>query len=209
MHRNVVTLILLSVLAQFSLSSCEALRPISYVPPDRDRGAVYDNDPILFEKVRERPREEPATVKEPVFGEPALVVEPKGDEALRQNIVDFAQQFVGTKYKIAGKVPSTGFDCSGFTGYVMNEFGVRLSASSKYQEKDGTPISVSEVRTGDLIFFRRDKNGTVFHVSLVISNDQDGLYVVHSTSSRGVVVDNLHTSSYWKAKYATACRVIP
>jgi cell wall-associated NlpC family hydrolase len=92
---------------------------------------------------------------------------------------------------------------------VMNEFGVRLSASSKYQEKDGTPIPVSEVRTGDLIFFRHDKNGTVFHVSLVISNDEDGLYVVHSTSSRGVVVDNLHTSSYWKAKYATACRVIP
>jgi len=214
MYRNVASLILLSVSLQFSLSSCEALRPVSYSPADRDRGRVYDNDPILFEKVRERPRENPApTPMEPITTNPAPapapVVEPKAEDALRQNIVDFAQQFVGTRYKIAGKIPETGFDCSGFTGYVMNNFGVRLSASSKYQEKDGTPISVSEVRTGDLIFFRHDKNGTVFHVSLVISNDEDGLYVVHSTSSRGVVIDNLHTSSYWKAKYATATRVIP
>jgi hypothetical protein len=213
MYRNVTILILLSVLAQFSLSSCEALRPISYVPPDRDRGTVYDNDPILFEKVR--PREEPATVEAPVFGEPAPVfkepapvVEPKGEEALRQSIVDFAQQFVGTRYKIAGKKPDTGFDCSGFTGYIMGQYGIQLSASSKYQEKDGKAIPVSEVQQGDLLFFRREKAGTVFHVAIVISNDQDGLFVIHSTSQRGVVIDNISESSYWRAKYATACRVI-
>ena len=133
--------------------------------------------------------------------------EPKEEDALRQGVVDYAQQFVGTHYRAAGKNPE-GFDCSGFTGYVMGHFGIKLSASSKYQENDGKKIPVEEVLPGDLMFFRRDKSSTVFHVAIVISNDQDGLYVVHSTSARGVVVDNIKKSSYWSAKYATACRVI-
>lgn len=133
--------------------------------------------------------------------------EPREEEVLRQKVVDFAQQFVGTGYRSAGKTPA-GFDCSGFTGYVMGKFDIQLSASSRYQEKDGIPVKVSETLPGDLVFFRRDKNGTVFHVAIVLSNDEDGLFLIHSTSGRGVVIDNLNESSYWKAKYATARRVI-
>lgn len=192
MVKNARLPILLLLPLHFSLISCDTPIPI-YRPSDSSRV----EEP---REKREEPREkweEPKEKRE----------EPKEVDALRQGVVDFARQFVGTDYKPAGKNPQ-GFDCSGFTGYVMRKFGIELSASSKYQEKDGKMIPVSEVLPGDLLFFRRDKASTVFHVAIVISNDRDGLYVVHSTSSRGVVIDNIKKSSYWSGMYATAGRVI-
>ncbi len=195
MGKNVLLSILLLAILQFSLQSCTAARAVftsATVKPQPEEEPLEE----LF--VEETPREEPVV-------KPGA--EPKADDALRQEIVDYARQFLGTGYKTAGKTP-TGFDCSGFTGYVMGKFGIRLSASSKYQENDGIPIKLSETRPGDLVFFRRDKSSTVFHVAIVLSNDEDGLFLIHSTSGRGVVIDNLNQSSYWKAKYATARRVI-
>ncbi|MFZ2900829.1 MAG: C40 family peptidase [Saprospiraceae bacterium] len=187
MGKNVLLSILLLATLQFSQQSCSAAR------------AVFTST-----TVKPQPEEEPL---EELFVEETPAAEPKADDALRQEIVDYARQFLGTGYRSAGKTPA-GFDCSGFTGYVMGKFGIQLSASSKYQENDGAPIKLSETRPGDLVFFRRDKSSTVFHVAIVLSNDEDGLFLIHSTSGRGVVIDNLNESSYWKAKYATARRVI-
>lgn len=128
------------------------------------------------------------------------------EERLRKDIVGYAKQFVGTKYIYAGKDPR-GFDCSGFTSYVLKEFDVSLSPSSRMQEDQGRSISVSNAMAGDLIFFRREKKGRVFHVALVVSNSREGLKVIHSTN-RGVVVDNISHNSYWKPKISTARRVI-
>jgi len=130
-----------------------------------------------------------------------------GADRLRREVVDFALKQEGAPYRYAGRSPRTGFDCSGFTHYVMSEFGVDLPPVSRSQEDMGQKISVRETRPGDLIFFRRSKNGRVFHVSLVVSNDRGGITVVHSTS-RGVTVDNISESSYWKSKISTARRVL-
>lgn len=130
------------------------------------------------------------------------------DAMLRQEVVAFARQYLGTNYKYAGRDPRTGFDCSGFTGFVMGYFDIPVNGPSGSQEKLGHPIDVKDARAGDLIFFRRSKGGAVFHVSLVVSNGSDGLTVIHSTSGRGVVIDNIPSSSYWRAKYATARDVI-
>lgn len=126
---------------------------------------------------------------------------------LRQDIVAYAKKFEGTKYKYAGKAPKTGFDCSGFTSYVMDKYDVNLSASSSLQENQGRTIDPGSVKTGDLIFYRRSPGGRVFHVSLVVENDREGIKVIHATS-RGVVIDNISTSSYWKPKISTARDVI-
>lgn len=128
------------------------------------------------------------------------------EELLRMDVVEYAKQFVGTRYIYAGKDPR-GFDCSGFTRYVMKEFDVSLSASSRLQEDQGEAIPVSKARAGDLIFFRREKKGRVFHVALVVSNARDGLKVIHSTN-RGVVIDNISNNSYWRPKISTARAVL-
>jgi cell wall-associated NlpC family hydrolase len=128
------------------------------------------------------------------------------EDLFRQDVVSTAQKYVGSRYKYAGRDPN-GFDCSGFTYFVFRDYDIDLSPSSRAQEKDGRSIPVRAAKTGDLIFFRRSPVGQVFHVALVVSNDQEGLKVIHSTS-RGVVVDNITESSYWKPKISSARDVI-
>lgn len=129
-------------------------------------------------------------------------IKPKGSK-----IADFAYRQIGTRYKYAGR-DRKGFDCSGLVFYVMQNFGYNLSGGSRHQEKFGKSVSLSEVQPGDLIFFRRSKKGEVFHVAIVYANDREGIKVVHSTSSRGVVLDNISTNTYWKPKISTARRII-
>lgn len=126
----------------------------------------------------------------------------------RQNIVEYAVRQQGAKYKYAGRSPKTGFDCSGFVYYVFDAFNVQLTTNSRDQEQEGRVISLKEVKPGDLVFFRRSKAGTVFHVALVVDNTSEGITVVHSTSSRGVIVENITQSSYWKTKVTSARDVV-
>lgn len=126
---------------------------------------------------------------------------------LREQVTQFAQKHIGTKYKYAGKNPA-GFDCSGFTYFVMQDAGITLNASSKSQESNGKKIEVKDTQPGDLLFFRRSKNGDVFHVSMVLSNENGTIKMIHSTTSRGVVIDELNKNTYWNTKVATARNVI-
>ncbi len=128
---------------------------------------------------------------------------PSKEEA---EIVAFAKRYKGAKYQYGGTGPKK-FDCSGFTSYVYRQFDIELPRQSGMQEKAGEKISRREARPGDLVFFRKSKTGKVFHVALIISNDRDGLVVIHATSSRGVVIDNIDQSTYWKNKYMTFRRV--
>jgi len=59
-----------------------------------------------------------------------------------------------------------------------------------------------------LLFYRRSKNEAVFHVSLVIENRGNVLKVIHATSSRGVVIDDIYQSSYWNSKIITARSIL-
>lgn len=127
--------------------------------------------------------------------------------AYRKKIATYAQKFVGTKYKYAGKTPSTGFDCSGFTSYVFKNFNIEISPASKEQARTGREIPLPKVKPGDLVFFA-NKGTKLDHVALVVSQSNAGLVCVHCTTSRGVVVDNISTSSYWKDKILFARDVI-
>lgn len=128
------------------------------------------------------------------------------EDKIRQEVVTIAKEHLGARYRYAGKDPR-GFDCSGFTYYVMNKIDITLPPSSKHQEDEGSAVKVKEVKAGDLIFFKRVKIGKPFHVALVVSNNRDGLKVIHSTS-RGVVLDNISESDYWKPKISSARDVI-
>mgnify|MGYP002140704185 CR=1 FL=1 len=128
------------------------------------------------------------------------------ENLVRQQVISYAKQYLGTNYKYAGRSPK-GFDCSGFTHYVMDHFNVDVSPSSRDQAGQGRKIELSKVRPGDLIFFRRPKSRYIFHVAMVYSNDKKGVHIIHSTS-RGVVIDNLNESKYWKPKAYIARDVV-
>jgi cell wall-associated NlpC family hydrolase len=126
---------------------------------------------------------------------------------VRGNIIEEAKKYLGLKYIWGGTTPK-GFDCSGFTSYVLAQKGVGIARSSRYQARQGTDIDISSAKTGDLVFFSKfGKGGRVTHVAMVVDNKKDGVYIIHSTR-RGIVVDNLSESSYWKPKALYAKDVI-
>lgn len=84
-------------------------------------------------------------------------------------VVEYAKQFIGTKYVYGGSSPSTGFDCSGFTAYVYKKFGVNLPHSSGAQGKLGTAVSKDNLAPGDLVFYSG-------HVAIYVGGGQ----VIHA-----------------------------
>lgn len=128
--------------------------------------------------------------------------------SLRSQLIKEAEKHKGTKYKYAGKDPK-GFDCSGFTYYVCSKHSIKLSSSSGSQSKQGEEIPISKAQRGDLLFFgRHGRNGKIQHVGMVYKNNSEGLFMIHSSSKRGIVIDNVTTSKYWKPKLLFARRIL-
>jgi len=113
----------------------------------------------------------------------------------RSNIIKDARSLIGSSYKYAGNGPKN-FDCSGLVGYVYNRADLVAEGSSSHLSKMGEKIKKQEVRPGDLVFFKR--KGKVFHVSIISKINEGELWVVHSTSSRGVIEEDVMASSYWR-----------
>ena len=131
-----------------------------------------------------------------------------GEFSLRKNLIKEAEKYQGIKYKYAGKDPK-GFDCSGFTYYVCSKYKIKLSGSSAYQAKQGTEVPLSKTKAGDLLFFGRNgRSGKIQHVGMVYKNSSEGLFMIHSSSSRGIVVDNVTNSKYWKPRLLFARKII-
>ena len=107
----------------------------------------------------------------------------------RNEIVNYAMQFVGGRYVYGGNDPHTGVDCSGFTRYVMQPAaGISLNRSSAGQATQGKQISLEQIRPGDLIFYASG-SGRINHVALYIGDEK----IVHaSTEKTGIKV------SYWQ-----------
>src|SRR5690349_5797481 len=125
----------------------------------------------------------------------------------RNYVTGYAQNFTGLRYRYAGRSPRTGFDCSGFTSYILDEFKVKVSSCSRTQSTQGIKISLDDVMPGDLVFFGRH-GGSIQHVALVVENTPEGVFCVHSTCSRGIIVENISKSKYWKPRILFARDVI-
>jgi len=78
--------------------------------------------------------------------------------------------------------------------------------ASYHQATQGRHTSINQAKPGDLIFF--ETKGRVVHVSIVVDNSDDELWVVHSTSSRGVVKDEILNSTYWKPRISSVRDVV-
>ena len=117
-------------------------------------------------------------------------------------LVSKAKSLLGTPYKFGGTTKK-GFDCSGFLNYVFKSENVSLprTASGMYQQ--GTPVSRSALRTGDLVFFKTSRSGGISHAGMYIGNGK----FVHSASSRGVSISSINDKYYWGSRYAGARRV--
>jgi hypothetical protein len=110
-------------------------------------------------------------------------------------------KLMGIDYDYGGTTTS-GFDCSGFTGYVFRKLGVDLPRSSREQFATGKKVARDNLRPGDLVFFNTSGNG-VSHVGIYVGENK----FAHASSSRGVTITSL-SDSYYVKRYIGARRVL-
>jgi len=118
-----------------------------------------------------------------------------GDRAL---VVEIAHTHLGVPYLFGGITPE-GFDCSGFTSYVMLKANMQVGRSSRDQFAGCRKIEKEEVNKGDLVFFN---SGTdeVTHVGIIISEKGEPLKMIHASTSKGVIISEIESSEYWMKK---------
>lgn len=133
------------------------------------------------------------------------------EQPLVDQILDYARTFIGTPYKLGASGPEQ-FDCSGYTRYVFQEFGIYLPQNSGLQFKHYPKVeSFSDLQKGDLVFFGARKDiRNIGHVGIVTEVDLERgiFYFIHAGVSHGVEVQR-STSPYFMMRYIGAVRVLP
>lgn len=122
----------------------------------------------------------------------------KGVSKTRIDLAKFAKQQLGVKYVWGGEDP-TGFDCSGFTQFVMKHEGLILPRTAGDQYSKSTKVDALIVQCGDLVFFKND--GRISHVGMVISNKGEAVKMIHASSSLGISIIEINQSTYWKQRF--------
>lgn len=126
---------------------------------------------------------------------------------LADSILSHGLSLVGTRYRFGGGSVSSGFDCSGFIGYLFKEeAGMKLPRSTRDMINIDAPlVDRNELKPGDLLFFSTAGRGRVSHAGIYLGDDQ----FIHSSSSRsgGVRVDSLD-DRYWKRTFIEAKRAL-
>ena len=107
-------------------------------------------------------------------------------------MLEEAEKYLGTPYVWGGSSPETGFDCSGYVCWVLNQSGWdvgRTTANGLWQQS--AKVSEHEAKPGDLVFFQGtyDTPGAS-HVGLYVG---DGMMI---SAGDPIKYSNIH-SSYW------------
>lgn len=114
-----------------------------------------------------------------------------------------AKEYLGSPYTWGGSSPS-GFDCSGFTQYVMRASGYSINRTATAQLQNGTSISRDNLKPGDLVFFSDSYNASsASHVGIYLG---DGKFIHASTYTTGVIISSL-SEAYYNSRYIGARRV--
>ena len=116
---------------------------------------------------------------------------------LRNRLILYSRGFLGTRYVYGGSAPG-GFDCSGFTSYVYKKFGIKIERTASAQAKQGKYVAKSNLRPGDLVFFKTDSSAKpVTHAGIYIGNGK----FIHASSGKSkkkVTISSLSESFYSK-----------
>lgn len=121
---------------------------------------------------------------------------PQGDN----EIINTAKSFLGTPYQWGGTSPS-GFDCSGFTQYVLAQNGKSIPRTSQEQFASGQAVDKSQLQAGDLVFYDWSGGTEATHVGIYEGNGK----MIHAPHS-GDVVKEVDFNSYGQNVYLGARR---
>ncbi|MBW5449315.1 CHAP domain-containing protein [Cohnella sp. CFH 77786] len=137
------------------------------------------------------------------FGQAATVSAASKSTAKAEKIISTGKKYLGVKYRFGAPSGVTyAFDCSSFTQYIFKKHGISLPRSSASQATKGKKVSKSQLKKGDLVFFKRPGKSGVGHVAVYIGSGK-----MLGASGSSVKISSLN-SSYWKKNYITARRVL-
>jgi lipoprotein Spr len=109
----------------------------------------------------------------------------------------------GTPYALGGS-SKRGVDCSYFTLDVMNAiYNTNLKRTAAEQYDQSEKIDWSDLKEGDLIFFKTDGSRSISHVGIYMTNNK----FAHASTSQGVTISDL-SEPYWQKRLYSLGRVL-
>jgi cell wall-associated NlpC family hydrolase len=124
--------------------------------------------------------------------------------AVGPTIVSIAMSYLGYPY-VAGGASPAGFDCSGFTQYVVGlATGIWISHAVEAQPSSaGAWVDYGNWQPGDLIFFQNTYRAGISHAAIYIGDGQ----IIHAENEgSGVTIDSIY-SAYYAPRYWGAVRI--
>lgn len=128
------------------------------------------------------------------------------------DIEAITSKYLGKKYVYGGNGPN-GFDCSGFTSYILKTYygeylksrGINLPRTASAQATVGTSVGRENLQKGDLVFF--DTAGrigdNIGHVGIYLGNGQ----IIHASTSRGRIVTDKLSDWYYATRFMKAVKL--
>jgi cell wall-associated NlpC family hydrolase len=117
-----------------------------------------------------------------------------------------AMQTIGVKYRLGGRSPDTGFDCSGLVVHVFERaWGVLLPPGTAALRRVGMPVmKLTELEPGDLVFYNT-RNRPYSHVGIYLG---EGRFLHAPRPGAKVRVEHTMTP-YWRQRFDGARRLDP
>ena len=120
------------------------------------------------------------------------------ENSVNKNFSKFYKEWKGVKYKFGGN-SKRGIDCSAFIQKAYKKtLNIKIPRTTLQQSKKGKSIRKSQLKLGDLVFFKTGRNSR--HVGIYM---EDGKFM-HASTKKGVTIsrlDNIYFNKhYWKSQ---------
>lgn len=186
-------------------TACSEKSPIKneivYSQIEYEKITKYDNEKVdIDKKIVQEPIITPEDYKKMLEDEKKASNDLNSDEEITKALMDFYSEWKNVRYRFGG-TSKKGIDCSAFTQRVFKEkFNIKIPRSTRYQVKSGTAVKKSDLKLGDLVFFKTGKIDR--HVGIYMG---DGKFM--HASIKGIKLTNLD-KPFYKKTYWTSRRVM-